>query len=118
MLFHRIATYTVQFSNSPWQQGQAEIMSKGEPSEFSLSTVPTDGISQLAFCPTQLDAHKYGLLASSWDCSLYFYNVLDDKCLARFQSNSPLLTCAFDTTNHSNAFTAGLDGQIYRYLTT
>lgn len=91
-------------------------MSKGEHSEFSLSSVPTDGISQVAFCPTQLDAHKHGLLASSWDCGLYFYDAINDKCLARLQSKSPLLTCAFDANSCSRAFAAGLDGQICGYL--
>ena len=65
--------------------------------EFQLNNPPSDGISHLAFSPNPNTRY---LLASSWDSSVYFYDVLHNKLVSSHSHTAPVLTCAFTDENH------------------
>ena len=80
--------------------------------EYELSNPPTDGITSVVFAPS------FGsplLLASSWDKSVYLYDVSKDTDSPRvtYSHSRAVLDCCFPELTRS--FSVGLDGSLVTF---
>ena len=79
------------------------------PGQFELPEPPSDAISGVAFSPQSPNK----LLVSSWDKSLYVYDVTQQTRTASVEFDAALLDCCFGE-NDDEAFAVGLDLQVHR----
>ena len=80
--------------------------------EYELSSPPSDGITSVAF------AQSFGsplLLASSWDKSVYLYDVTKDTDSRRstYSHGRAVLDCCFPEL--TRAFSGGLEGSLVTF---
>lgn len=80
--------------------------------EYELGSPPNDGITNVIFAPS---AGSSLLLASSWDKSVYLYDVSKDTNSPRssYSHRRAVLDCCFP--NLSRAFSGGLDGTLVAF---
>ena len=64
------------------------------PNESKLSNCPTDGISAVKFAPTTAQF----LLASSWDCTVRLYDVVENTQRFKYSHPTPVLDCCFSVS--------------------
>lgn len=75
--------------------------------ETYLENPPEDGITAVRFSPHS----KFHLLASSWDCSLRYYDTSANKLECKFTLNAPLLDC--DPIDQTTFGAGSLDQNVY-----
>lgn len=78
--------------------------------QHELPEPPSDAISGLAFSPHS--PHK--LLVSSWDKSLYLYDVTESSKTSSVEFDAALLDTCFGE-NDDEAFAVGLDCEVHRW---
>lgn len=80
-----------------------------------MAQPPNDAISALVFAPDSPNR----LLVSSWDKNVYLYDIVDgeeEATLVRtFEHRAPVLDVCFGAS-HDEAFTAGMDRQVIRWV--
>ncbi|KAI3388929.1 hypothetical protein SNEBB_006753 [Seison nebaliae] len=77
--------------------------------EVKLYDPPDDAISEIRFNRHWNDGK---LLCSSWDRSVRLYDVINNRLLAEYMHNGPVLCCDFTSKKH--AISGGLDRYIKR----
>lgn len=77
--------------------------------EVLLAAPPGDGISSIAFSPFAADL----LLLSSWDSTARLYNVIQNMPKFTFNFMGASLTCCFDASSSTTAYSGGLDESVY-----
>lgn len=79
--------------------------------QFELSSPPSDAISAVTFSP-----RSDKLLVASWDCNVYLYDTTDGgNLIGSFQHRAPVLDVCWGEDD-DDAFSAGLDWQVKRYV--
>lgn len=80
--------------------------------DTELLAPPSDVISAVKFA----NDGSNRLLASSWDCHIYLYDLQEPggQCIFKYQHRGPVLDTCFGA-NSSEAFTACLDHGVRRY---
>jgi cell cycle arrest protein BUB3 len=73
------------------------------PNEFELSSLPSDGITNIVFAPTSPSF----LFASSWDKSVRLYDVNSNVLRVQYHHSAAVLDCTFSDEVHG--FSGGLD---------
>ena len=81
--------------------------------QIELSDPPLDVISAVEFAPGDLR-----LLVASWDKNVYLYEIngSSSTLLRKYEHRAPILDVCWGEGEHE-AFTAGLDWDVRRYLT-
>lgn len=72
------------------------------PQEFELAAPPSDGITNITFCPG-----TNFLLVSAWDMTVRVYDVLNNIPKTQYRHKAAVLDCTFP--DKTRAFSGGLD---------
>lgn len=79
------------------------------PAQFEVPEPPSDAISALEFSPYTQNR----LLVSSWDKSVYLYDVVEGDKLQTFNFDASILDVCYGEDD-DEAFVGGLDCEVHR----